>query len=134
MKRSEAARARWARVVEAQARSGMSAAEFCRGRGIWASSFFAWKRKLGKSDAPAPGFVEAIVDGIGSEPHGGPYAGPHGGITIELAGGRRLTVSRGFDRQLLLDVIEALESCAQGDTFAQRGVLEHADGGTRGVR
>lgn len=84
----------------------MSAAEFCRGRGIWASSFFAWKRKLGKSDtrAPAsggPDFVEAIVEGNDG--------GPCGGITIDLVSGRRVTVGRGFDRQLLLDVIETLE-------------------------
>jgi len=107
-RRSEAARAKWARLIEAQALSGLSAAEFCRRRRIWASSFFAWKRTLGNSDTQMPesggaGFVEAIVEGDGG--------GPHGGITIDLVSGRRVTVSRGFDRQLLLEVIEALEPC-----------------------
>jgi hypothetical protein len=109
MKRSEAPRAKWARLIKAQAGSGMSAAEFCRRHRIWASSFFSWKRKLGKSDTPMPappGFVEAIVEGNDG--------GPRSGITIDLVGERRLTVGRGFDRQLLLDVIEALESCGGG--------------------
>jgi hypothetical protein len=35
-----------------------------------------------------------------------------GGIELHLAGERRVMVRRGFDRQLLLDLITALESLA----------------------
>jgi len=110
MKRSEAARAKWARVIEAQALSGLSAAEFCRRRRIWASSFFSWKRRLkgtGSPASPQPVFVEAKVCGVD--------AGGGGGVMIEIVGGRRVVALRGFDRQLLLDVIEALESSAEAD-------------------
>jgi hypothetical protein len=57
--------------------------------------------------------VEARVRG-GDDREPGGEAGGNGGVTIELIGGRRVTVRRGFDRHLLLDVIEALESCGAG--------------------
>lgn len=97
---------KWARVIEAQARSGLSAAEFCRRHRIWASSFFSWKRKLDGTGSAAPArpvFVEAKVCRVDD--------GRVGGVMIEVVGGRRVVVERGFDRQLLLEVIEALEPC-----------------------
>ena len=132
MKRSEAARAKWARVIEAQARSGLSAAAFCAERGIWSSSFFAWKRKLGIGGArpsASPALMEARVHGLGVGPRGDGDdtpafvearvrrvdEAPGGGVAVELALGRRLLVGRGFDRQLLLDVIDTLESRGAGD-------------------
>jgi hypothetical protein len=106
-KASVAARAKWSRIIAEQRHSGMSAARFCDERGIWASSFFSWKRKLagagGAASAapPPPVFVEAKVGGIDDE--------RGGGVMIEVVGGRRIIVGRGFDRQLLLEVIGALE-------------------------
>ena len=102
-KASSAARVKWSRLIAAQGGSGKSVARFCAERGIPASSLFAWRRRLRATADPAPlasGFVEARV--AGEAPQGC-------GVTIELGGGRRVSVARGFDRQLLLDVIEALE-------------------------
>ena len=66
------------------------------------------------------GFVEvkAVADARVAGPFGGPFGrvAPEGaadalcaGVRIELAGGRRVVVTRPFDRRLLADVIGALE-------------------------
>jgi hypothetical protein len=107
MSRSETARERWSRIIREQRESGESVGVFCARRSIPASSLFAWKRRLAEAIAapPSSGFVEASVrgaDGVGA------------GVTVELAGGRRIMVGGGFDRRLLLDVIEALESGTGG--------------------
>ncbi len=100
MSRSEAAQAKWSRIIEEQRGSGLSVGAFCARRSIPASSLFAWRRRLA-----APAFVEAEVRGVDDE---------RGGVTVQLGGGRRVAVVRGFDRRLLLEVIEALESVAGG--------------------
>ena len=109
MNRSEAAWAKWARVIREQRKSGLSIKGFCDERNIPASSLFAWKRKLkdaGRSPR-ASGFVEAKIRGV-DDGHGV-------GVTIELAGERgvrRIMVGPGFDRELLREVIAALEAPA----------------------
>lgn len=103
-KSTAAAREKWSRIIAEQRVSGLSVARFCEDRGIPASSFFPWKRKLAdavSTDADAM-FVEAKIGA--ADRHG-----DHG-VTIVLAGGRRIMIGPGFDRRLLLDVIEALES------------------------
>jgi hypothetical protein len=97
-KTSTAAWEKWTRIIEEQRVSGLTVARFCEARGIPASSFFPWRKRLRGAPAAAA-FVEAKVRGETG-----------GGITIELVDGRRVMVSRGFDRDLLLDVIGALES------------------------
>jgi transposase-like protein len=108
MSRSGSAREKWTRIIREQRASGLSVAAFCAERGIPASSLFAWRRRLaGAGDATPSGsaFVEAKVRGAQDS--------RDGGVTIELACGRRVTVTRGFDRQLLLEVLDALESGAR---------------------
>ena len=110
MNRSAAARAKWMGIIAEQRRSGLSMQRFCEVRGIPSSSVFAWKRKLADAGAGgAAAFVEAKFKSVDDEPGRG-----GGGIAIELAQGRRLIVGRGFDRLVLLEVIEALESVAGG--------------------
>ena len=70
--------------------------EFCRNNMIPPSSFFGWRRKLGRAQATA--FVEATV------------APRPAGIEIRLRGGRRLLLCRGFDHELLAEVLAALEA------------------------
>lgn len=126
MNRSGTARARWARIIAEQRASGMTVARFCEARGIASSSFFPWKRRLaqgaqagGVGSSTTAVFVEAKVPAA-SAPADAPDAegdrrGGVGGIAIELVRGRRVLVGRGFDRQLLRDVIEALEAGAGGE-------------------
>lgn len=116
MNRSESAWSKWAGLIQEQGASGCSAGRFCAERGVPTSSFFAWKRKIREraSGSHAPqsslGFVEAKVVGSGParEECGG--VGGVGGVAIELRGGRRVAVARGFDRELLLEVLAALEA------------------------
>lgn len=95
---------KWRDLIERQRASGLSVAVFCRRDGVAASSFFAWKRKL--SLVPAtPAFVEATV--AGTPPPPPPRSA--GRVEVRLRGGRRVRVGRGFDRDLLAQVVAALE-------------------------
>lgn len=86
----------------------MSVAVFCRRDRVAASSFFAWKRKLGSTPA-MPAFVEAAVAGTPPTPTPPPTRSA-GRIEVRLRGGRRVRVGRGFDRGLLAEVVAALEA------------------------
>lgn len=92
----------WRDLIERQRAGGLSAAAFCRDNGVAASSFFAWKRKLRATPA-TPGFVEATVAGA-------PQPRSAGRIEVRLRGGRRVRVGRGFDRDLLAEVVAASEA------------------------
>jgi transposase-like protein len=106
MGRSGSAREKWSRIIREQQASGLSVAAFCAQRGVAESSFYPWKRKLSEAGDTAtrddaPTFVEATIRGVAEE---------CSGVTVELPCGRRVTVTRGFDRRLLLEVLDTLES------------------------
>jgi hypothetical protein len=110
--RTSAAQDRWGEIIRRQSASGLSVAEFCRRQRVPASSFFLWKRRLGAS---AGAFVEAKVAGDGGAAMGRAAGGSSavaatGAIELRLRGGRRVRVGRGFDRQLLAEVVAALEA------------------------
>ena len=98
------AREKWRQIIEAQQASGQTVAAYCRGHGIGQASFFAWKRRL-RAAAPATEFVEvkavAGVKPVSTD-----------GIEVCLAGGRRLLVRPGFDRDLFAELIGVLEGLA----------------------
>lgn len=96
-----ATRLKWRRIIESRQASGQSVAAFCRERDISQAGFYAWKRRL-RGAGPTPAFVEVkTVE----------QARPNGseGIEVCLAGGRRVLVRRGFDRELLVETIGVLE-------------------------
>jgi transposase-like protein len=99
------ARQKWLEVIERQQTGGSSVAAFCRQRGLAPSSFFAWKRKLGAAPQ-APAFVEARIADASTRSR----AWSAGMIEVRLRGGRRVRVSRGFDRDLLGALVAALEA------------------------
>ena len=110
----ESARAKWSRIIDQQQSSGLPVAVFCRERSLPVSSYYGWRRKL--SGGPAdPDFMEARVVGepeVEDKKSGGASVSNSSCVRIELSGGRQVLVTRGFDRQVLLDVIHVLEGIA----------------------
>ena len=96
-------REQWRQILDRQQSSRLGVAAFCRQAGIEPGSFYAWRQRLRPAvepqDLPAPSFVELTPAG----------AGTADGIEIYLRGGRRLLARRGFDRELLIELIRALE-------------------------
>ena len=105
------ARHKWLDLLRRQRASGLSVAAFCRRDGVAASSFFAWKRKLGSSLGSSLGSPLALPAFIEATVADSPLAAPPAGlIEVRLRGRRRLRVGRGFDRVLLADLVAALEA------------------------
>ena len=113
---------KWRRLVGEQGESGQSVEAFCRERGLPDSQFFAWKKRLRKSEAAAVGgedlsrgtrvarFVAVEVarrssrrEAVGTVVHGG-------AIEVWLRGGRSLVVERGFDGRCPRGSLSVLEA------------------------
>jgi hypothetical protein len=103
--RKKDASARWRKLLEDQEASGLPVSAFCRERGIAASSLFAWRRRLAAGEP----MFKPVKIAVTSTPALDDGGGGEGAIELHLPGGRLLMVRRGFDRQLLVDVIHTLE-------------------------
>lgn len=119
---------RWRMLLDEQRASGLPISVFCRQRGIAQSTLFAWRRKLGgvggvgaatfqavtvmsetaaTSSSPSPATSRSSRRRADDDDACGASA-----IELRLAGDRRLLVHRGFDRRLLVDLIQTLEALA----------------------
>jgi hypothetical protein len=99
---------KWRDLIDRQQGSDLSVMAFCRRCRIPVSSFYAWKRKLGRAPT-APAFIEAkVVNGL-------PAKRSVGTMEVCLRGGRRVRVKReGFDRELFAEVVTVLEGLGRG--------------------
>jgi transposase-like protein len=105
MKTTESGTQRWERLLREHRNSGLRIAEFCRRRGVSQPSFFAWRRRLRCGST----FVEVKVAAPAApEPAAASEAGA--ALEVVLGGGRRVLVRRGFDAQLLGELVAALEA------------------------
>jgi transposase-like protein len=95
---------KWRGLISEQSGSGQTIAAFCRDRGLTASQFFAWKKRL--RQATGEQFVEVQVRRTPEQPS----KGNRGAIEIHLAEGRRILVEPGFDAEHLRAVVAALET------------------------
>ena len=99
-------REEWLQIIDGQRGSGLTVAAYCRDRGIKDSAFYAWKRRLRspakRNRTPKPVFVEVKR----------PKTPTAEAIEICVHGERHLLVRRGFDRDLLIELVRALESVA----------------------
>ena len=102
--REEAARGSWRGLISEQRGSGQSVAAFCRERGLCASQFYYWKKRL--SQAAETNFVEAVVVEQQTAAVGVACAG----IELRLSGGYSLLVQPGFDAGHLRALLAVLES------------------------
>jgi transposase-like protein len=98
----------WRQIVDQQRASGLTVAAYCRDWGITEGSFYTWKRRLRATPrarskrSPTPAFVEMKPLKTSTAET----------IEVFLAGDRRLLVRRGFDHDLLIDLIHTLEGAA----------------------
>lgn len=107
---------RWRGLIDRQRSSGRTVSAFCRDNGITPSSLYAWRRRLAGGDGGtgAGKFVEVKPTMAGGR--SGPVMDDDGpadassSIELRLGGGRYLLLRRGFDRRLLLDLLDALET------------------------
>jgi hypothetical protein len=107
MNKSQLPRAdEWRQIIDGQRPSGLTVAAYCRDRGIKDSAFYAWKRRLRSPAKPNRLSKPAFIELKPSSPSA------TAAIEICLRGERRLLVRRGFDRDLLIEVVRALESVA----------------------
>jgi|SRR5450432_4395635 transposase-like protein len=106
-----AAREKWQQIIESQRAGGQTVAAYCRDHGVSQASFFAWKRRL-RSPSQATEFVEVKTAGKANLADADGGEGQTPAIEVFLCGGRRLFLRRGFDRELLIELIHALEAMA----------------------
>jgi len=109
----------WRRILRRQGRSGLSVRAWCRQHGQRESAFYWWRRELARRDAARgdqrpgrrkPSFVPVRM-ALPSRRAGTESSGPDGRIEILLSGDRRIRVSGRVDRQMLADVLAALNGC-----------------------
>ena len=100
----EAGRVRWRGLISEQRASGQSAAAFCRERGLCASQFYYWKKRL--SQTAETNFVEALV--VEQQPAAAGIA--CAGIELRLYEGYSLLVPPGFEAGHLRALLAVLES------------------------
>jgi transposase len=98
---------KWAARVAAWRSSGLSAAEFCAGKDFQVSGLRYWASRLRPVEAPAGRrdvrIARVVTPGTAVE--------ADTPIVLEVAG-VRIAVRRGFDRDVLRDVIDTLASRA----------------------
>ncbi len=89
-RRQRRTRAQWARLVAAQAASGLSVEAFCAEHDLGVTSFKRWRRRVSQPLTPAA-FVEVPAPSAPAAPEG---AGTIE-LELELAEGIRLRLRRG---------------------------------------
>src|ERR1017187_9666509 len=125
---------KWRKLVREQGRRGQSVAAFCRERGLCAPYFYAWKKRLREAAAgrdvlraPLTKFVEVQVApggwgqagaardaGAAGVVQGASVSRAAGDVRVEilLKNGRSLVVGRGFDAELVRELVAVVESAA----------------------
>ena len=95
----------WRQHLRRQEASGQTARGYCRQHGLAETAFHYWRRTIAERDrqarraTPAPAFVPVTLAGL-------PAA--ESPIDIRLAGGHRVRVRAGCDRELLAAVLGLL--------------------------
>lgn len=92
-------------VIEYEA-SGLSRAEFCRQKGLSLATLARYRKRRAQGGAvPGSRWLAVEVSGGGAELE----TGTSSGLTVALAGGRRIEVWRGFDPRTLGQLVGVLE-------------------------
>jgi transposase-like protein len=118
MSLQEDRRVRWTRLLADYQSSGLGVAEWCRRQGIHATSYYEWRRKLGEVPSPASA-PEWLTVSPGANAGGGPVEQdrsveacriPESSCLTLRVGQVSIDLRSGFDRKLLRDALDVLES------------------------
>lgn len=110
----------WRGRVEAQRRSGLSAAAWCQANGVQVPSFYGWRTRLGLMPvrSPAPerpmGFAEVVVGPPRTEPTPASFTalGTVEPIRVRLHGGRELLLPMAMPLADVATLVRAIEGAA----------------------
>ena len=97
----------WQMAIETWQSRGLSVRQFCKQEGLSSPSFYAWRKKLAKADAPQVDKKDVrplepfIQVSLPTE--------THSDLQLVFASGHRLKISAGIDRQTLSDVLSVLQ-------------------------
>ena len=100
--------ASYGRILEEQARSGLSVCDYAERLGMSRWTLYEWRRRLAEAGSAEtelrPQFVELTV--------ASPAETPEAGFVVRICDGRRsIAVPGGFDGDDLRRLVTALESC-----------------------
>ena len=96
----------WQMVIETWQDSGMAVSKFCKDEGLSEGSFYNWRKKLAKTNAPGAGKQTALRPSAFIEvsiPKNDPAA-----LELVLSSGNILRISSGADVKTLTHVLSAL--------------------------
>lgn len=89
--------------------SGLNVTEFCRQQGLRREALYRYMKRLGRGNDRGGGAKGLVAVEVAAKPLIGEHAGSCG-LTVVLAGGRRITVSTGFDAVTLQRLVQVLEA------------------------
>jgi hypothetical protein len=93
-------------VVAEYEASGLSRVAFCQQKGVSLATLARYRKRRAQSGAvPGSGWLSVEVFGGSAALE----AGASSGLTVALAGGRRIEVGRGFDARTLGQLVSVLE-------------------------
>ena len=90
----------WADRIAAQQRSGVSVKQFCKEQGLTEGSFYAWRKRLQKTEPVRFALVDRRV--ARQEP------ATEAALELVMATGERLRIGAGVDAATLRTVLEVL--------------------------
>jgi len=113
-RRPHRSRAEVARIVASYAQSGLSRSQFCRQHGLSLPTLNKYYQRAGHRDAlactPLPhNAVELPLARVEFVEKPATHTVQHAALQVELVGGRRISVSSGFDAASLTRLIAVLE-------------------------
>ena len=96
--------ARWRRIVQGQAGSGLSIQAYCAQHRVRTPAYFWWRAELARRDAAQPPATFVPVRVVAEEP----VPVENGHLEILLPGGRQVHVRGHVAKQALADVLAVL--------------------------
>jgi len=96
----------WQRMIRDQARAGLSVRAWCRRHQLSEPAFYWWRRRIGRCGTSGRGPATSVLAPVHVVAESDEAL-----IEIVLSGDRRVRLRGRVDRQVLVDVLAALNRC-----------------------